>query len=305
MNTSDIIVAETLPSNGLIPPTRSLALQGPGVALTKSLAKAQRAARAVPKDSRNEFHKYNYASAEAVIQAAREALGAADLVLIPLEQTVDGSAREGDSRYELRTRFLLLDPSGECLELRRTWPICVEKGRPLDKATAISATLTLSYLLRDLLMLPRVDAEDDLAAQKDHPVPVAEEANMPISDAQYQELVQLCRQHGRDQEFVQEMIARCGVKVLTKMPQRYFEWCKQFLTTPPDKPAEKVSEAQLARIGTLAGEVLSDPISVTKFQEWRDKKFQGRKGQNLLASDAAEIIQALEAKKARMMGGVS
>jgi hypothetical protein len=135
--------------------------------IAKALAAAQQKCRAVAHDAYNQFHKYAYTSSEAVIGEAKDALAGSGLALVPVEQTVNGSAKDGEDRYELERRFLLIHPSGEVLPLMSRWPIYVEKGRPLDKATAIAATLSLAYLLRDLLLMPRVDAEDEAGARDD------------------------------------------------------------------------------------------------------------------------------------------
>ena len=42
------------------------------------------------------------------------------------------------------------------------WAIILEKGRPLDKAIAGADTASLSYMLRDLLILPRVEAGTEM-----------------------------------------------------------------------------------------------------------------------------------------------
>lgn len=137
--------------------------------LAKALATAQQKCRAVEKDAYNTFHRYHYASAEAIIAQAKDALAESGLALLPVEQTLSGFAREGEGRFELVRRFCLLHSSGEWMPISCAWPVCPEKGRPLDKATAIAATLSLSYLLRDLLLMPRVDPEDDAAARPDRP----------------------------------------------------------------------------------------------------------------------------------------
>jgi hypothetical protein len=46
------------------------------------------------------------------------------------------------------------------------WPVTLERGRPLDKAVAIASTSSLGYLLRDLLLMARVDPGDEAAARQ-------------------------------------------------------------------------------------------------------------------------------------------
>lgn len=137
-------------------------------ALAKSLCKAVLACRSAEKDRRNEFHKYDYASSESILEEGRNALANAGVALIPVESSLVGWERSaGNERFELVRTFLLLDSSGECVPIRVTWPVVPDKGRPLDKATAAADTLSLAYLLRDLLQMPRVDPSDEVAARDD------------------------------------------------------------------------------------------------------------------------------------------
>lgn len=157
-----------------------LALLAGGRAETaKALAQAVQACASVEKSSTNEFHKYHYASADAIIEVGRKALAGAGLALLPMEASLNGSEREGPDRYELVRTFVLLHSSGEVTPLRVCWPVCPEKGRPLDKATAIADTLSLSYLLRDLLMMARVAPGDDMNQRDDRPP-----ARKPQDDAE-------------------------------------------------------------------------------------------------------------------------
>jgi hypothetical protein len=134
--------------------------------LAKALALAQAKVKAVPHDSRNEFHKYAYTSAEAIIREGKDALTAAGLALVSQGQSL--ATIEG--HVELSRQFLLMHTSsGESLTITTAWPVVPDKGRPLDKATASAATTSLAYLLRDLLLMPRVDPADDLAGREDRP----------------------------------------------------------------------------------------------------------------------------------------
>lgn len=143
----------------------------PGGRLAGALAKAQRAVRRVAHDAQMNAGsiKYPYTSSEAVIEAAKDPLADNGLCLLPLEETLDGHEESGQHRYELVCKFLLIHESGETFPLLRHWPVCVGPGRPLDKATAAASTLCLSYLLRDLLLMPRVDQADEIAGRDDRP----------------------------------------------------------------------------------------------------------------------------------------
>jgi hypothetical protein len=136
-----------------------------------ALAKAQSAVGRLAHDSQVAFKsvKYDYTSSEAIIEAAKKALGDNGLALLPLEETLNGHEREGVNRYELECKFVLLHQSGEVQALVRHWPVCIGDGRPLDKATAAASTLCLAYLLRDLLLIPRVNPVDDVNQRDDTP----------------------------------------------------------------------------------------------------------------------------------------
>lgn len=56
--------------------------------LAEGLVTAQGAARGVSKDARNQFHKYKYASSEAVIDEGRAALQAGGLALLAQQHSI-------------------------------------------------------------------------------------------------------------------------------------------------------------------------------------------------------------------------
>lgn len=154
----------------------------------KALAAAIQACHTVEKSSRNDYHKYQYASADTIIEEGRKALTGAGLALIPLEASLNGSEREGADRFELVRTFLLIHSSGEMTPMRVTWPVVPDKGRPLDKATAAADTSSLSYLLRDLLMMARVDPTDDMNTRDDRqaqaPPPAKKKRELPADGAE-------------------------------------------------------------------------------------------------------------------------
>lgn len=145
-----------MPQAGALSPLLAALLSGSLGELAKGLSAAIKACRQVEHDRRNQHHGYDYASAEAVIMEGRLALEAGGLALLPIEAALEGSEREGPDRFELRRTLLLVHSSGQCSPLRVTWPVVPGAGRPLDKATAAADTESLAYLLRDLLLMPRV-----------------------------------------------------------------------------------------------------------------------------------------------------
>ena len=126
--------------------------------LYAALAAAREKGRPAEKGSKNEHHRYKYASAEAILETANEALHGTGLSLSPVSQVIS----DRPSGSVLVCSSLLAHSSGESLALVKEWPIVPGAGRPLDKAVASADTTALGYLLRDLLLMPRVDESDDM-----------------------------------------------------------------------------------------------------------------------------------------------
>lgn len=141
--------------------------------ICKALVAAQRAAKAVTKDATNTWHNYKYASAEALIEEARGALGEAGLALVtvgwewhPYTPPEAGFA-EGEPTGRMVVHYALVHEGGEQLETQCSTPVIPERGRPDDKAEATSLTYNLGYYLRALLLLPRVNAAEDVDQRND------------------------------------------------------------------------------------------------------------------------------------------
>lgn len=146
--------------------------------LSAALVAAQMESRGVHKDKKNDFHRYNYASTEALILEAQGSLHAHGLALHPVSSELVAIAASGGALNPpdkgaafvvelytvlvLRRRWRLTHTSGECIEWGQDWPVVPERGRPLDKATAAADTASLGYTLRDLLLLARVEKGTDL-----------------------------------------------------------------------------------------------------------------------------------------------
>src|SRR5262245_45435692 len=171
MTTSENLPAQA--PNGLTAPN-SVAAPVRGLPnLAAALVAARAKVQPVPETAENTFHRYKYAAADAIIREARKALDASGVALVPVEQSIDGWQREGPERFELVRKMVLIHSSGECLPVWLRWPVCPDKGRPLDKAAAAADTLSLAYFLRDLLLMDRVDPADDVAGRDDRPARAA------------------------------------------------------------------------------------------------------------------------------------
>lgn len=141
------------------------------VEMATALAAAQEAAQAVAKRGRNDQHNYRYATAEDVIQEAREALSGAKLALLPVSTAfigVPGSLDDnaGSIGYLDIVYLLVHAPTGQTHEIKMQEHVCPTPSknggwaRPLDKAIFAARTEGLGYLLRELLLIPRQDAPD-------------------------------------------------------------------------------------------------------------------------------------------------
>jgi hypothetical protein len=143
-----------------------------GPELARALVAAQKAAKAVAKDAENTFHRYKYASAEAIVDEARGALSDNGLAVMPL--SVKRDPDQPDHVWEtgedektgkptswivtprrILSTYRLLHESGQWQDFEMSTPVIPEKGRPEDKAEFGSRTENLGYAMRDLLLIPR------------------------------------------------------------------------------------------------------------------------------------------------------
>lgn len=125
--------------------------------LASALVDAQRAISAVGKDATNSHHKYAYVSAEAMIGAARTALGGAGLALVRHSVQLHMEMQPPI----ITSSYALIYASGERMDfLDQPWFVLEGNGRPLDKAMAGALTTSMAYFLRDLLLIPKEDESE-------------------------------------------------------------------------------------------------------------------------------------------------
>lgn len=156
--------------------------------IAAGIVKAQRSIDNVEKDKKAIFG--NYASAEAIIRDSRKALHDAGLALVHCETRIH---REPNVTQTIVTKvgadkvretvvqdymyvavdYLLVHEDGATFPVSHTVPAIMDPSRPQDKAEAAALTFNLSYLLRSLLQLPRVDKTDDPNARDDDAAGVA------------------------------------------------------------------------------------------------------------------------------------
>lgn len=127
--------------------------------LVRALHAAQFEANRIDKDSKNTFSNYDYTSAESMMSMWTEISGRHGLALFPMELNI--RYNPGDPPI-LQTTWLLSHIRGEDRTLTMEWPIVTGKGKPMDKAIASARTSSLGYLIRDLLVAPRIHPTDDM-----------------------------------------------------------------------------------------------------------------------------------------------
>ena len=151
--------APVAPLEGVTGPQGSPAQVG---ALMQALAQAAGAAGSVKKDGRNQFHRYDYATAGAVFEATQAALSSAGVSVVPLDSWADGDG--------LGRRYCIGHSGGGWMVVAaRAWPIVVGKGQTQDKAHAAALTGSHRYFLRDLLQIPDKDDSTDFNQRQDPP----------------------------------------------------------------------------------------------------------------------------------------
>lgn len=137
----------------------------PTVKLAAALVQAQKRISGLKKDARNDFANFDYTSAESMIAAARKALGESDLGFFLDTQTIE----PGNPTDHLACRYVLIHASGEEREIMSSTPICPGKGKPMDFAVSAASTRDLSFVLRGLLLIPRVEDEPDAKDPSEEP----------------------------------------------------------------------------------------------------------------------------------------
>ena len=120
-----------------------------------ALKQAQESIEAVGKGSQNQFHGYNYTSAEDMLKACRKALHDSGLVAYRLSWKI--ITTEAGVMVLSHFCIALASDEDESVSAHVEYPAIPGNGRPLDKAISAALTTSFSYWLRDMLMLPRVD----------------------------------------------------------------------------------------------------------------------------------------------------
>lgn len=222
--------------------------------LAAALAAAREHCKPAAKDSYNDYHKYDYASCEGIINESKKALDGTGLSLIAKAPKLCVMGSGNLAVYEMIREVTLIHKSGEWLPLGEIhWPVCPDKGRPLDKAYASAITTSLAYFYRDLLTMPRVNQEDDLAGRKDSEKPAKQpKPNSPPAPApgyitldQGNELANLMLAKGVTKS---DLFARFHITRWGELPLAEFVECKTWLLAHD----HRITPPQRERIAVLA-----------------------------------------------------
>lgn len=150
--------------------------------LFAALAKAQAAAKSVGKDSKNKHFGYQYASADDIAAAGREALSAHGLALIRtswgLNNVVatiyaekDGDGKDTETTYhdaKIVAHYLLTHESGASIEVGPyDMAVIQERGKPLDKSEAGALTVLNGYVVLGILCLDRAASDANIEDRDD------------------------------------------------------------------------------------------------------------------------------------------
>ena len=128
--------------------------------LTSRLLAAQAAVKELPKDAENAYDHYKYTSADAIIAEARRVLNGAGLVVRRHGYKIEAFPIEGF--LSVVSHYRVEDPeTGEAIVATIAYPFSPDRGRQWAKALSAALTTSLAYWLRDLLLIPRSDAEVD------------------------------------------------------------------------------------------------------------------------------------------------
>jgi len=132
--------------------------------LESALAAAQANVKSVAHDGKNDYSRYNYTTAEAMVKASISLFGDQQLAF-------DRKSYEFIVKHNLlmiKSVFNLTHGSTkEISEYTGEWPVVEKKGTPMDKALAAALTSSFAYIIRDVLKIPRLDEKENMDRRDD------------------------------------------------------------------------------------------------------------------------------------------
>ena len=138
----------------------------PPLSLLYKLLQAQLDIKELEKDATNTYDGYRYTSADAIIAEARRALNGAGLIVRRERWSIVADKVVSD-HLSVVSSFIVEDPdTGQRLWGVCPYPFAPKRGNQWDKALSAALTTCFAYWLRDLLAIPRSDAEVDKGGDK-------------------------------------------------------------------------------------------------------------------------------------------
>jgi len=216
------------------------------VALYAALAKAQAMLRAVDKASRNEYHGYNYASAEDMMTASTAVLGECGLAFICTGSSFNKQAQTMSASY------VVTHEGGGIMELgSHEITVHPDKGRPMDKAISTALTYLQAYTLRGVFNIPRVpegterDSTDDRAiAEYNRELGEAEKrADKAVERARKAKKDLLVTKKAKMKPLLEAFCKAAGVKPDAKNTRDLIVWTSSVDSFPSAKDLDGISDA--------------------------------------------------------------
>ena len=268
------------------------------IPLYTALAKAQADCRGVEKGSENTFHRYKYASAEDMIDAATKAMAPYGLALVCTSAEPDDPKRPSS----MTVRYLLTHCDGGAMPLGPySLTVHPDKGRPMDKAVTTCLTYLQAYCLRGILNIPRVEEGTERDSQDDRKIA---EYNRELDNARKEREKAQRQAHAAKQKTLKakgEEVKRESVAFFKAagLPQgrvqmlAFIEWAACLEKYPSDYDAQIAAFEEAMQI-LIEWEGMEEVEAMSQAQEFRSERFPD--------ADKAKADAAFEADQAAKGG---
>ncbi len=264
--------------------------------LFAALAKAQADLRGVEKGSRNDYHRYDYASAEDMMAAATDSLGKFGLAFVCVGSIFDNAANVVTAAY------ILTHEDGGMMKLgSHQITVHPDKGRPMDKAISTALTYLQAYTLRGVFNIPRVPEGTERDSQDDRQIAEynreLRQAEKRLSEAQRKEHAEkgklIKAKKNRIREASEGFFKAAGVKRSQKAILDFIEWAACLENYPSDHEAQIAACDEAMQI-LIEWANMEEVEAMSQAQEFRSERFPD--------ADKAKSDAAFEADQAAKGG---
>ena len=266
------------------------------IPLYAALAKAQADLRGVEKGSRNDYHRYDYASAEDMMAAATDSLGKFGLAFVCVGSEFDKSSQS------VKAHYILTHEDGGMMQLgSHQITVHPDKGRPMDKAISTALTYLQAYTLRGVFNIPRVPEGTERDSQDDRQIA---EYNRELDNARKERERAQRQAHAAKQKTLKakgEEVKRASVDFFKAagLPQgrvqmlAFIEWAACLEKYPSDYDAQIAAFEEAMQI-LIEWEGMEEAEAMSQAQEFRSERFPD--------ADKAKVDAAFEADQAAKGG---